>query len=328
MFCFYIYNYKTFYNNMNEKLEYFNKWQKACENAASAMRKGDISLSDQFIQEMEDAYERYKEAANFEDSTRDASFATLNMALENAMPSLFIKNKTAVKNCIKLIKEDKNLLTQFKFCNALKNFNCDTDAMSYVNESLELVSKDIDLKTLKESNSKLANLMIKYNIRPSKELNESDINFANSCDYLLEHKKKLSNLTEFTNNAKVVSDYILENKKEKGNKLNVLAMAEQVEKKLNSLNESEKELVKDIMSVKNSVGESRRQNLFNKIKNECVDKINKMISENDGDEKERLLNLKETILLKEYDKNSIVEDIAKLLEIGAVLSDNEHDKFL
>ncbi len=313
---------------MNEKLEYFNKWQKACENAASAMRKGDISLSDQFIQEMEDAYERYKEAANFEDSTRDASFATLNMALENAMPSLFIKNKTAVKNCIKLIKEDKNLLTQFKFCNALKNFNCDTDAMSYVNESLELVSKDIDLKTLKESNSKLANLMIKYNIRPSKELNESDINFANSCDYLLEHKKKLSNLTEFTNNAKVVSDYILENKKEKGNKLNVLAMAEQVEKKLNSLNESEKELVKDIMSVKNSVGESRRQNLFNKIKNECVDKINKMISENDGDEKERLLNLKETILLKEYDKNSIVEDIAKLLEIGAVLSDNEHDKFL
>ena len=53
-----------------------------------------------------------------------------------------------------------------------------------------------------------------------------------------------------------------------------------------------------------------------------------MISENDGDEKERLLNLKETILLKEYDKNNIVGDIAKLLEIGAVLSDNEHDKYL
>ena len=53
-----------------------------------------------------------------------------------------------------------------------------------------------------------------------------------------------------------------------------------------------------------------------------------MISENEGDEKERLLNLKETIMLKEYDKNSIVEDIAKLLEIGAVLSDSEHDKYM
>ena len=146
--------------------------------------------------------------------------------------------------------------------------------------------------------------------------------------YLLEHKKKLSNLTEFTNNVKVVSDYIVENKKENGKKLNVLAMAEQVEKKLNSLNEDERALVKDIMAVNNSVAESRRQNLFNKIKNECVEKINKMISENEGDEKERLLNLKETIMLKEYDKNSIVEDIAKLLEIGAVLSDSEHDKYM
>lgn len=313
---------------MDEKLKYFNKWVKAAGKMKNAMKNGDITLADQFLQEMEDAYERYKEAADFEDSTRDASFATLNMALESAIPSLFIKNKNAVKECIKLIKEDKNLLTQFKFCNALKNFNCDTDAMSYVNESLELVSKDINLKTLKESNSRLANLMIKHNIKPSKEINESDVEFANSCNYLLEHKKKLSNLTDFTNNVKIVSDYIVENKKENGKKLNVLAMAEQVEKKLNSLNESEKELVKDIMSVKNSVGESRRQNLFNKIKNECVEKINKMISENEGDEKERLLNLKETIMLKEYDKNNIVEDIAKLLEIGAVLSDNDHDKYM
>lgn len=313
---------------MDEKLEYFNKWVEAAEKMKEAMRNGEITLADQFLQEMEDAYERYKEAANFEDSTRDASFATLNMALENAIPTLFVKNKNAVKDCIKLIKEDKNLLTQFKFCNALKNFNCDTDAMSYVNESLELVSKDINMKTLKESNSKLANLMIKYNIRPAKEINESDIDFANSCNYLLEHKKKLSNLTEFTNNVKVVSDYIVENKKENGKKLNVLAMAEQVEKKLNSLNEDERALVKDIMAVNNSVAESRRQTLFNKIKNECVEKINKMISENEGDEKERLLNLKETIMLKEYDKNSIVEDIAKLLEIGAVLSDSEHDKYM
>jgi len=53
-----------------------------------------------------------------------------------------------------------------------------------------------------------------------------------------------------------------------------------------------------------------------------------MIDENTGSEKERLLNLKETILLKEYDKNNVVGDIAKLLEIGAVLSDSEHDKYL
>jgi hypothetical protein len=135
-------------------------------------------------------------------------------------------------------------------------------------------------------------------------------------------------LTEFTNNLKEASDYIVENRKNNKERIDILSMAEQVEKKLNSLNEAEQALVKDIMVAKTGVAESRRQNLFNKIKNECIDKINKMIDENTGSEKERLLNLKETILLKEYDKNNVVGDIAKLLEIGAVLSDSEHDKYL
>ena len=323
----YIYCYKTFYK-MDEKIKYLKIWQDAVRKASEALKSGDLDLAEKFHQEMEDAYERYKEAANFESATINSNFANLNMALESALPKLFIKNKKAVKECINLIKEDKNLLAQFKFCNALKKYNCSGDAKDYVNESVELVSKDIDKKTLKESNLKLAKLLIKHGIRPQDEINESDINFANSCDYLLTHKKTLTNLTEFTNNEKTVGDYITEHRKEQENKLNVLSMAEQVEKKLNSLNEAEQALVKDIMIVNGSIAEQKRQNLFNKIKNECIEKINKMISENEGSEKERLLNLKETIMLKEYDKKSIIEDIAKLLEIGAVLSDNDHDKYM
>ena len=313
---------------MDEKIKYQQMWMDAVEKAASAMKNGDIEASENYMQEMEDAFERYKEACDYEDTTINSDFASLNTTLESVMPKLMVKNKKAVKECIKLIKEDKNLLAQFKFCNSLRNFNCDTDAKDYIKESLELVSKDIDYKTLKESNRKLAKLMLKYKIKPGSDINESEIKFANNCDYLLTHKKTLNNLTEYTNNLKDASEYIVENKKENDKKVNVLAMAEQVEKKLNSLNEAEQALVKDIMMANSTVAESKRQNLFNKIKNECIEKINKMISENEGDEKERLLNLKETIMLKEYDKNSIVGDIAKLLEIGAVLSDNDHDKFL
>ena len=312
---------------MDEKLKYQQIWTAAMNKAAEAMRAGNIQEAEKYMQEMEDAFERYKEACNYEDSMLDSNFATINTTLESVMPKLMVKNKKALKECVNLIKEDKNLLAQFKFCNSLRKFNCDTDAKDYINESLNLVAKDIDYKTLKESNRKFAKLLIKHNIKPS-ELNESEMAFAKNCDYLLTHKKTLNNLTEFTNNLKSASDYIVENKKLNDNKVDVLSMAEQVEKKLNSLNEAEQALVKDIMMANTTVAESRRENLFNKIKNECIEKINKMISENDGDEKERLLNLKETILLKEYDKNNIVGDIAKLLEIGAVLSDNEHDKYL
>lgn len=313
---------------MDEKQQYFELWQTAVAKAAEALKIGNLEDAEKYHQAMEDAYERYKEAADFEDNTLDSKFATLNTTFESVMPKLMIKNKKAIKECINLIKEDKNLMAQFKFCNALKKFNCDTDAKDYINESLNLVSKDINIKTLKESNQKLAKLLIKYSIKPSNDINESDLKFAKNCDYLLSHKKTLNNLTEFTNNLKEASDYIVENRKNNKEKIDILSMAEQVEKKLNSLNEAEQALVKDIMVAKTGVAESRRQNLFNKIKNECIDKINKMIDENTGSEKERLLNLKETILLKEYDKDKVVEDIAKLLEVGAVLSDKEHDKYL
>lgn len=313
---------------MDEKQQYFELWQIAVGKAAEALKAGNMEEAEKYHQDMEDAYERYKEAADFEDSTLDSKFATLNTTLESVMPKLMAKNKKALRECINLIKEDKNLMAQFKFCNALKKFNCDTDAKDYINESLNLVSKNINIKTLKESNQKLAKLLVKYSIKPSNDINESDLKFAKNCDYLLSHKKTLNNLTEFTNNLKEASDYIIENRKNNKERVDILSMAEQVEKKLNSLNEAEQALVKDIMVAKTGVAESRRQNLFNKIKNECIDKINKMIDENTGSEKERLLNLKETILLKEYDKNNVVGDIAKLLEIGAVLSDSEHDKYL
>jgi len=313
---------------MDEKQQYFELWNKAMLKLKEAMIAGDAENIEKYHQDVEDAYERYKEAADFETQMMDSKFATINTTLESVMPKLMAKNKKALRECINLIKEDKNLMAQFKFCNALKKFNCDTDAKDYINESLNLVSKDINLKTLKESNKKLAKLLVKYSIKPSNDINESDLKFAKNCDYLLSHKKNLNNLTEFTNNLKEASDYILENRKNNKERIDILSMAEQVEKKLNSLNEAEQALVKDIMVAKTGVAESRRQNLFNKIKNECIDKINKMIDENTGSEKERLLNLKETILLKEYDKNNVVGDIAKLLEIGAVLSDSEHDKYL
>lgn len=313
---------------MDEKQQYFELWNKAMLKLKEALIAGNVEDAEKYHQDEEDAYERYKEAADFETSMMDSKFATINTTLESVMPKLMIKNKKALRECINLIKEDKNLMAQFKFCNALKKFNCDTDAKDYINESLNLVSKNINIKTLKESNQKLAKLLIKYSIKPSNDINESDLKFAKNCDYLLSHKKTLNNLTEFTNNLKEASDYIVENRKNNKERIDILSMAEQVEKKLNSLNEAEQELVKDIMVVKTGVAESRRQNLFNKIKNECIEKINKMIDENTGSEKERLLNLKETILLKEYDKNNVVGDIAKLLEIGAVLSDSEHDKYL
>ena len=163
---------------MNEKEKYFQIWKIAVQKAADAMRNGDLESAEKFEQEMEDAFERYREACNYEDEMLDSDFATINTTLESVMPKLMVKNKKALKECVNMIKEDKNLLAQFKFCNSLRKFNCDTDAKDYINESLKLVAKDINYKTLKESNRKFAKLLIKHNIKPSDDISESDLKFA------------------------------------------------------------------------------------------------------------------------------------------------------
>lgn len=312
---------------MNEREKYLKMWEDAVVKASDALKGGDMQLAEKYHQKMEDAYERYKEANAFEDSTINAQFANLNMALESAMPKLLAKNKRAVKECIKAIKEDKNLLGQFKFCNALKNYDGSSDAKEYINESLELLRDEIDPKTVKESNRKLANLLIKHNIRGCEALTLEDKGFANNCDYLLTNRKKLSNLVEFAHRTKEVGKYINEHKNKNENHVDVFEMAENVESKINSLNEAEHSLVNDIISISSKNADKKKEKLFNEIKKKCIEQIDKMISENAGDDKERLLNMKEAIMLKEFDKATIVEDVAKLLEIGSILSDSDHDKF-
>ena len=60
--------------------------------------------------------------------------------------------------------------------------------------------------------------------------------------------------------------------------------------------------------------------LFNKFKNECLEKINAMLKEDA--ENSGLIDLSKQINEMTFDKNNIVKDIAKLLEIRDILMDD------
>ena len=80
---------------MDEKLKYQQIWINASEKAKDALVNGDMEAFNKYFQEMEDAAERYREACNFEDSTINANFATLNTTVESVLPKLMVKNKKA-----------------------------------------------------------------------------------------------------------------------------------------------------------------------------------------------------------------------------------------
>ena len=85
------------------------------------------------------------------------------------------------------------------------------------------------------------------------------------------------------------------------------------------LNEEEKDFVKEIMSFKNNDNDKKKEILFNKFKNECLNIINNLISESNDEDKYGLLEIKEQINNKQFCIDTLVKDMAKLLEIRDVL---------
>lgn len=313
----------------DNKNKLLGEWEKAMKAWASAMKKGDTEVADIMQQRANEAYKQYKDEADYETSIANSTAAELGSMFESVLPTLFVKNKKAVGDILKLIKEDSNIKAQLQFFEAMKNYDGSIDTKEYINESLNLASKNINPKTLKESNKKLGELMLLHNVRPDELISENKENFFNAGTYLLTHKKNLNNLSELAKQRAIVENYIVANKKEiDENKVNIKKITEDFDKKMATLSEEEKSLVQDIINSNSSIAEKRQMKFFNDLKEKCLDKINKMINESSEEEKHDLQSIKEEISSMAYCKESIIKDTAKLLEVGAVLSDNDNKKYM
>ncbi len=313
----------------DNKNKLLGEWEKAMKAWASAMKKGDTEVADIMQQRANEAYKQYKDEADYETSIANSTAAELGSMFESVLPTLFVKNKKAVGDILKLIKEDSNIKAQLQFFEAMKNYDGSIDAKEYINESLNLASKSINPKTLKESNKKLGELMLSHNVRPDELISENKENFFNAGTYLLTHKKNLNNLSELAKQRTIVENYIVANKKEiDENKVNIKKITEDFDKKMAMLSEEEKSLVQDIINSNSSIAEKRQMKFFNDLKEKCLDVINKMINESSEEEKHDLQSIKEEISSMTYCKESIIKDTAKLLEVGAVLSDNDNKKYI
>ena len=306
---------------MKEYNKYVRKWQELSIKLNEAMQKDDFELADKLMSESVDTYKRYKECCSYPSSNKSRTFGELNYMLESELTSMFKGNKDALRECTLLIKEDKNLRNAFRFVDSLRRYNCDGDSRKYVTESLELANNGMDKKTFRESVAKLANLLSKYEIGACK-LDEETLQYFKACDNVLCEKKTLSNLTEYTNNINKISSYIdshKSNNKEIENDIN--RISEEFEKKISNLTEEEQSLVRDIIDFKDPIVEDKQQKLFNRFKNECLSVVNGLINEASVEEKDGLVSIKEQISNKTYNKDTIVEDIAKLLEIRDILAE-------
>ena len=304
---------------MKEYNKYVRKWQDLSIKLNEAMQKDNFVLADKLMKESVEAYNKYKECCSLPESNRNKTFGELNYILESQLVNLFKHNKKALRECTLLMKEDNNLRSAFKFIDAMRKYNCDGSAHNYVKESLEL--SKINKKDFRESVNKLADLLSKHEIS-GEQLDEDTIKYFEACDNALSEEKKLTNLTDYTNSVNLIASYIESHKSPiKESKKSIETISEEFEKKIANLTEDEQSLVKDIIDFKQPMVEVRQEKLFNRFKNECLNTVNSLMSEGNDEEKEGLAAIKEQLENKEYCKETIIEDIAKLLEIRDVLNE-------
>ena len=323
-----IFIYKCSNNIMENNNKYILQWRDLVLKASKAMEEKNFELCDTLMNEAQMAYENYKKDTEMtydisnEITKESVNFGVMNHIFEDALPTLFKKNPKAVKEFISTIKEDKNLLYQFQFYKALEKYNKDINSKDYINEALEIVKNNINKKTITESNGKLAKIISAYNIKPIQRIPDESVELYESCDFLFKREKVLTNLREINEKLNKVINYTEKyyDFTNEGDTKNLFSMVENFEKKYNSLlNEEEKDFVKEIMNFKKGEKDEKKEKLFNRFKNECLNTINKLISESDSDDKEGLLAIKEQIMEKEYCAETLVRDMAKLLEIRDIL---------
>lgn len=294
---------------------------------SEALKNNDYKAYEYVRDMLDEAVEDKRHEAELMKQLDTTNFGTLNHIFEQQLPVLFKSNKKAVRDVIKTIKEDKNLLGQFNFYHVIKeeykgDVTDKVDEKTVLEKLVKIVCEDIDLGTVRESNRKLRKVMRENHIAPSEFVDDESMALYESGNIILTRKKTTSNMMPLIESYDAVCKYMTAHKNDKSrNSVDVNEMVREFEEKLKTnLNESEMSFVQQITDFKSPMAEQRKERLFNKFKNECIDKINKMLSEDSSNSE--LIGLKSQIEEQRFNKDTIVKDIAKLLEIRDILMDD------
>jgi hypothetical protein len=195
--------------------------------------------------------------------------------------------------------------------------------MEIMGALLSLIEKHklIDKDTIIESNRKLRKVLKENNVVPTEFIDEEYMKLYSAGHNILTKKQSLKNMVTLTESINSVENYMNKHKND--------IVKEQVdpdklikefkEKLKETLTESEMSFVQEITDWRSPIAEQKKEKLFNKFKNECIDKVNEMLKEDAGNVE--LEGLKKQLEEQKFNKDSIVQDIAKLLEIRDILLD-------
>jgi hypothetical protein len=237
-------------------------------------------------------------------------------------------NKDLFKKYIKTIKESEILKTQFLVYNNIENKISDnTFAINlFVTENLKLLEK-YKISDIVKENKKLALLLSSAKTNVNESYSEKIAKLHESLSKLIFTKRTASNIDVITENITQVIDFIKENKIQEikesidlPNSLISTIMVDKYNEKYSMLDESEKEILKVLIES----NDEDKKNVYIKTIKECIELINENLKDADLNTKEKLLQVKESLLNNTGEINEeFFKNISKLVELKTSLNNND-----
>lgn len=222
------------------------------------------------------------------------------------------EGKKFISEAIKFIKNNPILKEQFDIYNNLCNKKGIQNTKKYVDCIVECIDNaNMSNDSIKKANDKLINL-IESNNKVDKfiAIDDEHMNLYENIEYILSNRLNVNNIEEYNAAKNSIVEHLNKNNSSINESKTYNENIEELAEKYNFISNDEAKLVEQIVS-----NDTNKEKLFEEYKQETLNKINETINTSSTEDKEQWNGIKEALNETKFDKETMVDDILKFVEI-------------
>lgn len=243
------------------------------------------------------------------------------------------KGKKILKEYVDTIKKNNSLRKAFII---FENMNKPQSVLSpdlFVNENLSFM-QEIKLSEYKAGLKKINNIiresieLAALNTEELEELiKESETDEAEAIDYLINNRKTLKNIAEYTNKVSTLTESvknkrIFKSEDALSESLNISDLLKMINESVSGLGKEEANAVKDLTLI--SLSGKDGKEIYETYKNKCKDILEEAVKNEEALEtRSRFQRMLGQINERNYNKSTLNEDVLNFARLYATLKENE-----
>lgn len=243
------------------------------------------------------------------------------------------KGKKILKEYVDTIKKNNSLRKAFII---FENMNKPQSVLSpdlFVNENLSFM-QEIKLSEYKAGLKKINNIiresieLAALNTEELEELiKESETDEAEAIDYLINNRKTLKNIAEYTNKVSTLTESvknkrICKSEDALSESLNISDLLNMINESISGLGKEEANAVKDLTLI--SLSGQDGKEIYETYKNKCKDILEEAVKNEEALEtRSRFQRMLGQINERNYNKSTLNEDVLNFARLYATLKENE-----